>query len=445
MRKMSENNETERSSRIPGFYKLSQDDRREKVKEFSDLSVEDVELLKQTCQVLSDAGGENFYIENVIGVMQVPIGVATNFKVNSKDYLVPMAIEEASVVAAASNSAKACLKNGGFFTSSTGPIMIGQIQAVEIDDPEAARFRVYENKKKIIDIANEQDPILVKFGGGCRDINVKVVESITGPMVITELLVDCRDAMGANAVNTMAEAVTPLIEEITRGRVYLRIISNLADKRLVRARAIFTPEELATNNMSGENVIDGIIEAYAFADADPYRAATHNKGIMNGISAVVLATANDFRAVEAGAHTYAARTGFYSSLTTYEKDLDGNLVGTIEIPMAVGLVGGVTRIHPVAQVAIKILGVKTADELASVIASVGLAQNIGALRALATAGIQKGHMRLHARNIAADVVNKAGMTGEKAEELIDRIRQKMVEDRKVRYDRAEELLKEFTN
>ncbi|MFW9994838.1 MAG: hydroxymethylglutaryl-CoA reductase, degradative [Candidatus Odinarchaeota archaeon] len=433
---------TEKTSRIPGFYKLSQDERREKVKEFAGLSAEEVDLLKQTSKVL-EAGG-NFYIENVIGVMQIPLGVATNFRVDGKDYLVPMALEEASVVAAASNSARACLNNGGFFTSTTGPIMIGQIQAVEIDDPEAARFKIYENKDRIIELANAQDPILVNFGGGCRDINVKVVEAITGPMVITELLVDCRDAMGANAVNTMAEACAPLIEEITGGRVYLRIISNLADKRLVRARAVFTPEELATGDINGEDVIDGIIEAYAFADADPYRAATHNKGIMNGISAVVLATANDFRAVEAGAHTYASRTGFYSSLTTYEKDIDGNLVGTIEVPMAVGLVGGVTRIHPVAQIAVKIMGVKTADELARVIASVGLAQNIGALRALATTGIQRGHMKLHARNIAADVVKKAGITGEKAEELVEKIRQKMTEERKVRYDRAEELLKEYT-
>ncbi|MHA1448309.1 MAG: hydroxymethylglutaryl-CoA reductase, degradative [Candidatus Hodarchaeales archaeon] len=349
--------------RIPGFYKLTNDERREKVREIVGLTETELEILKKSCQVLDDTGG-NFYIENVIGVMQVPLGVATNFLINGKEYLVPMAIEEASVIAAASNSAKACREKGGFFTSNTGPVMIGQIQAIDVEDPDAARMRIYENKEKIIGLANEQDPILLKFGGGCRDINVKVIETITGSMVITELLVDCRDAMGANAVNTMAEAVAPVIEEITGGRVYLRIISNLADKRLTRVRAVFTPDELKTADIEGDDVITGILEAYAFAEADPYRAATHNKGIMNGISAVVLATANDTRAVEAGAHAYAAKDGYYSSLTTYERDIDGNLVGTIEIPMAVGLVGGVTRIHPLAQIAIKILGVKTADELA---------------------------------------------------------------------------------
>ena len=390
----------EKSSRFSGFYKLNIEERIQKVKEFSNLSDTDCEVLRNTLGVMKD----NYFIENVIGVMQVPLGVATNFKVNGKDYIVPMAVEEASVVAAASNSAKVTLEYGGFFTSNTGPVMIGQIQCVNIIDPFGAKMRILENKAEIIAKANEQDPILVIFGGGCRDINVKVIDSLTGPMVITELIVDCGDAMGANAVNTMAEACAPLIERITKGRVFLRIISNLADKRIVRARAIFSKKELATDTMSGEDIVDGILEAYAFAEADPYRATTHNKGIMNAISAIAVATANDWRAIEAGCHAYAARNGTYAPLTTFEKNSHGDLVGTIEVPLAFGLVGGATRIHPIAQIAVKIMGVKKAVELAEVAAAVGLAQNFGALRALASTGIQAGHMRLHLKNQAYTVI-----------------------------------------
>ncbi|HDN05456.1 MAG TPA: hydroxymethylglutaryl-CoA reductase, degradative, partial [Candidatus Bathyarchaeota archaeon] len=314
--------------------------------------------------------------------------------------------------------------------SSTPPIMIGQIQAVGIKDPYAAKMRVLAAKEEILKKANEQDPVLVSVGGGAKDLDAKVIHTTKGPMVITELHVDCRDAMGANAVNTMNEAVAPLIERITGGRVYLRIISNLATKRLARAWCVVPKEAVG-----GEEVVDGIVNAYAFAAADPYRAATHNKGILNGIIAVIIATCNDHRAIEAGAHAYAARNGRYTTLSMWEKNENGDLVGSIELPMAVGLIGGAVRTHPIAKIAIKILGVKTANEFAEVLAAVGLAQNLGALRALAHEGIQRGHMSLHARNIAV----AAGATGE----LIDLVAEKMVEERKIRMDRAKELIEQY--
>ena len=308
--------------------------------------------------------------------------------------------------------------------------MIGQIQAVDISDPFAAKMKILSAKKEILKKANEQDPMLVSVGGGAKDLHVKVIDAKTGPMVITELHVDCRDAMGANAVNTMAEAVAPMIERVTGGRVYLRIISNLAVKRLARAWTVIAKEALG-----GEEVVDGIVEAYNFAAADPYRAATHNKGILNGIIGVVIATGNDHRAIEAGAHAYAARTGNYGPISFWEKNRDGDLVGSLELPMAVGTIGGATKVHPTAKVALKILGVKSANELGEVMAAVGLAQNLGALRALAHEGIQRGHMSLHARNVAIT----AGASGD----LIDLIVEKMVEERKVRMDRAKELLEEY--
>ncbi|MFB0514813.1 MAG: hydroxymethylglutaryl-CoA reductase, degradative, partial [Candidatus Bathyarchaeia archaeon] len=346
---------------------------------------------------------------------------------NKRDYLIPMAIDEPSVVAAASYAAKMARQGGGFYTSSTPPIMIGQIQAVDIKDPYAARMQVIQAKEEILKKANDQDPVLVSVGGGAKDLDAKVIHTTQGPMLITELHVDCRDAMGANAVNTMAEAVAPIIERVTDGRVYLRIISNLATKRLARAWCIVPKEAIG-----GEEVVDGIVNAYAFAASDPYRAATHNKGILNGIIAVIIATCNDHRAIEAGAHAYAARNGCYTTLSTWEKNENGDLVGSIELPMAVGLIGGAVRTHPIAKIALKILGVKTANEFAEVLAAVGLAQNLGALRALAHEGIQRGHMSLHARNIAV----AAGATGE----LIDLVAEKMVEERKIRMDRAKELI-----
>ncbi|WP_048198544.1 hydroxymethylglutaryl-CoA reductase, degradative [Methanocella arvoryzae] len=421
----------EKSSQISGFYKLPPQERLAKVKELAGLTDEEAAVIGATGALKWEQVDR--MVENVIGVIPVPLGVAVNFRVNDKDYLVPMAIEEPSVIAAASNAAKMAREKGGFKTSSTGPVMRGLIQVTEVKDPFSARLEVLAAKDKIMELANAVDPILVKFGGGCKDVEAYVREVPNKPghtMLIVHLIVDCRDAMGANAVNTMTETVGPHIEKITGGKVYLRIISNLADRRLMRAKAVFGKEAIG-----GENVVDAVIKAYEFALADPYRAATHNKGIMNGISAVTLATGNDTRAIEAGAHAYAAITGTYRPLTTYEKNADGDLVATIELPLAVGLVGGATASHPTAKANVKILGVKTATELGEVMAAVGLAQNFAALRALATEGIQRGHMQLHSRNVAI----QAGATGD----LIDRVAEAMVKEKKVRADRAKELLEEF--
>ncbi|MFX0015774.1 MAG: hydroxymethylglutaryl-CoA reductase, degradative [Promethearchaeota archaeon] len=429
------------NSRISGFFRKSPKERQDIIQKLCNLSQEDIDYIKQSTLIL-DRAGQGHYIENTIGVMQIPLGIATNFTINGVDYLIPMAIEEASVVAAASNSAKIARAGGGFFTSSTAPIMIGQIQLINVPDPHNAREKILEKEKEIVELANKQDPILVKFGGGCQGIQVKVLtDTIHGTMVITELLVDVRDAMGANAVNTMNEAVAPILEKITDGESLLRIISNLADRRLVRARAIFKSDELNTKEMKGTEVVNGILHAYAFAEADPYRCSTHNKGIMNGIDAVAIATAQDWRAIEAGAHTYAAvkTPGKYSSLTTWEKNGNGDLVGTIEIPLAVGLIGGVARIHPLAQISFKILGLSVpggALKLAEIMAAVGLAQNFGALRALATVGIQAGHMKLHARNLAASMGAKG--------EIIDKVVEKISERRlKVTFDSVKEIYEEI--
>jgi len=371
-------------------------------------------------------------IENVVGVVPIPLGIAVNFLINDRDYLIPMAIEEPSVVAAASHAAKLARPSGGFKASSTEPLMIGQIQIVRPHSPRDAEKHILGSKKELLDIANEKDPMLVSKGGGAKDLRVRVLPSFTGTMVIAELLVDCRDAMGANVVNTMAESIAPMIEKLADGKANLRIISNLADKRVARASVRITKEALG-----GEAVVDGIVDAYAFAAADPYRCATHNKGVMNGVTAVCLATGNDTRAIEAGAHAYAARTGHYSPLTRWSKDENGDLEGSIEIPVAVGIIGGITAVHPTAKICLKILAVKTARELGEVMAAVGLAQNLAALRALATEGIQHGHMSLHARNIAA----MAGAEGE----MIDQVAAAMVSEKKVRLDRAKELVVELAD
>ncbi|MDH5690564.1 MAG: hydroxymethylglutaryl-CoA reductase, degradative [Candidatus Bathyarchaeota archaeon] len=417
-----------KTSQVSGFYKLTPKERMKYVKDFADLTDEEVKILQSTGSLEMELADR--MIENVVGTFPLPLGIAMNFLINGRDYLIPMAIEEPSVVAAATYAAKMARTKGGFFTSSTDPVMIGQIQAVDIRDPFAAKMKILSAKKEILQKANEQDPMLVSVGGGAKNLDVKVIDAKTGPMVITELHVDCRDAMGANAVNTMAEAVAPMIERITGGRVYLRIISNLATKRLARAWTVIAKEEVG-----GEEVVDGIVEAYNFAAVDPYRAATHNKGILNGIIGVVIATGNDHRAIEAGAHAYAARNGQYTPLSVWEKNRDGDLVGSLELPMAVGTIGGATKVHPTAKVALKILGVKSANELGEVMAAVGLAQNLGALRALAHEGIQRGHMSLHARNVAIT----AGASGD----LIDLVVERMVEERKVRMDRAKELLEEY--
>jgi len=417
-----------KTSQISGFYKLTPQQRLQHVKDFADLTDEETKVLQQTGAL--DMELANRMIENVVGGFTLPLGIAMNFVINNKEYMIPMAIEEPSVVAAATYAAKMAREKGGFYTSSTDPVMIGQIQAVDIQDPFAAKMKILQDKKELLQKANDQDPMLVSVGGGAKNLEVKVIDSKTGPMVITELHVDCRDAMGANAVNTMAEAVAPMIERLTGGRVYLRIISNLAIYRLARAWAVIPKDAVG-----GEEVVDGIVEAYNFAATDPYRAATHNKGILNGIIGVVLATGNDHRAIEAGAHAYAVRNGHYGTLSYWEKNSDGDLVGSIELPMAVGLIGGATKVHPTAKVAVKILGVKSANELGEVMAAVGLAQNLGALRALSHEGIQRGHMSLHARNVAIT----AGASGE----LIDLVVEKMVQERKVRMDRAKELVEEY--
>ncbi len=414
------------TSRISGFYKLPPADRLKAVAEQAGIGQEEISQIDAGLQL--DQADK--MVENVIGMFQIPLGIATNFVIDGREVLIPMATEEPSVIAAASNGARMARVGGGFKTSSTGPVMRAQIQAVGIADPFGARAEILIHKEELMKAANDKDPMLVKFGGGVLDIEAYVVESRVGPMVVAHLIVDCRDAMGANAVNTMAESLAPQIEQITGGRVYLRIISNLADKRLARAKATFKAEEIG-----GPEVVDGIIQAAALAEVDPYRAATHNKGIMNGITAVVLATGNDTRAVESGAHAYAAVGGRYRSLTRYEKNKDGDLVGTIELPVAIGLVGGATRVHPVAKSSVKILGVKTADELSRIIAAVGLSQNFAALRALASEGIQRGHMSLHAKNVAVQAGAKCDM--------VEVIAARMAAERRISVDRAIELMKEL--
>jgi hydroxymethylglutaryl-CoA reductase len=391
-------------------------------------------LNKEEIKILSNKGtlgkiGERM-IENVIGTMPLPLGIATNFLINGKDYLIPMAIEEPSVVAAASNAAKLAREKGGFKTNSTEPIMIGQVQLVNISNLAKAKLNILKNKKKILEIANKKDPFLLKLGGGAKDIELREIKTEEGKMLILHLLVNVKDAMGANVVNTMTEAISPLLEKITGGKTLLRIVSNLATYRLASAQVVFSKEAIG-----GENIVDGIVRAYLFAKSDHYRCATHNKGIMNGIDAVLLATGNDFRAVEAGAHAFAAITGRYLPLTQWRKNKNGDLVGTIKLPLAVGTIGGATNVHPTAKINLKILGVKTAKELAEVIASVGLAQNFAALRALVKEGIQRGHMSLHAKNVAM----AAGARGK----TIDEIAEILVKEKRVRIDRARELLKEI--
>jgi hydroxymethylglutaryl-CoA reductase len=416
-----------RGSNLGSFYKLSVEERLRIVQEYSGLSDEEVHTLKTGVLPIPSA---QRMIENVVGILPVPLGIAVNFLVNDKDYFIPMAIEEPSVVAAASHAAKIARAKGGFKTSSTEPIMIGQVQLMKCPSPRDAEKAILSSKQDILNKANQQDPTLVSKGGGAKELRVRILPSLAGTMVIAELLVDCRDAMGANVVNTMAEAVAPMLEKLTGGNANLRIISNLADRRIATGTALFGKKDLG-----GEDVVDGIVQAYAFAAADPYRCATHNKGVMNGVTAVCLATGNDTRAIEAGAHAYAARTGHYSPLTRWSKDENGDLEGFIEIPAAVGMVGGITAVHPAAKISLKILRVKTAKELGEVMAAVGLAQNLAALRALAAEGIQRGHMSLHARNIAA----MAGAEGD----MIDMVAAAMVQEKKVRLDRAKELVTEI--
>jgi hydroxymethylglutaryl-CoA reductase len=414
------------TTRVPGFYRLTPKERFDIVTEGKGLTEEETKSLSGSHALSMDLADS--MIENVVGQIGIPIGIATNFKINGKEIFIPMATEEPSVVAAASNAAKATYENGGFFTSMSGTIMRGQIQVLDVADPYTAKAKIFENKDEILQHCNKKDPTLVSLGGGAIDLEINIIQTTNHTMLIVHLIVDTKDAMGANAVNTMAESVTPIIESITGGRVLLRIISNLADLRLVRARAVFSAEALG-----GKEIIKNIVSAFEFADFDPYRAATHNKGIMNGISAVVLASGNDTRAVEAGAHAYASKNGQYTSLTKWEINADGNLSGSIELPMAVGIVGGATKTHPVARASLKIMGINSSEELAGCIASAGLAQNAAALRALSAEGIQRGHMSLHARNLAV-------MAGAKTFE-IDKIVAQAIEEKDLRYDRILEITK----
>ena len=419
-------------SRIPGFYNLNHTERQDSLQEKIRFSHQEMDILRGINGL--DIEQANHMVENVIGIYSLPLGIAMNFQINGQDVFIPMVIEEPSVIAGASFMAKLAREAGGFIANSSAPEMIGQIQVINIFDVEKSRQDILINKEALMARINEIDPILKKLGGGPKDIEVRIIDdSPIGPFLIVHLIYDVRDAMGANAINSAAEALSPSIEKITGGKVNIRILSNLTDKRIARASCTIPVENLSFDNFQGEDVRDGIINAWAFAAVDPYRAATHNKGIMNGVDAVVIATGNDWRAIEAGAHAYAARNGQYTSLSTWGKDKEGNLIGTIEMPMAVGIVGGATRVHPTANLAIKLMGVQTANQLAEIIVSVGLAQNLAALRALATEGIQRGHMSLHARQIAI----AAGAKGEEIESLATQL----VEENTIRIDRAQEILR----
>jgi hydroxymethylglutaryl-CoA reductase len=423
------------TSRIAGFYNLSLGERLEKLYESAGLSSDELAGFQNSGLTADQA---DHMVENAIGTFGLPLGIGLNFIVNGREVLVPMAIEEPSVVAGASFMAKLVRACGGFTVITSAPEMIGQMQVLEVKDLMAASMKLHEHKDRLLAEVDSIDPLLKKFGGGARDLEIRIIEdSPIGPFLVVHLIYDVRDAMGANAVNTACEKLAPHIEQITGGRVHLRILSNLADRRLAKASCTILLKELAFTNadgrtFTGEQVRDGILEAWAFAAADPYRAATHNKGIMNGVDAVVIATGNDWRAIEAGAHAYAARDGRYTSLSTWGKDANGNLAGELEMPMAVGILGGAIKVHPAAKASLKLMGVKT--ELAGIITSVGLAQNLAALRALATEGIQRGHMSLHARQVAI----AAGATGDQ----IEKIAAQMVGEKTVRIDRAEEILKE---
>src|SRR6185436_7829650 len=421
------------TSRISGFYNMTLAERHATL---ADVALQTPKnLLPFTTGGLTPEAADHM-IENVIGLYSLPLGIALNFQVNGKDMLVPMTLEEPSVVAGASFMAKLARAGGGFQAKTTEPHMIGQMQVLDLPNVHLAQLSLLEHKEELLAEADAVDPVLKQFGGGARNLEARVInDSPIGPFLVVHLIYDVRDAMGANAVNTACERLAPHIEAITGGRVHLRILSNLADHRLARARCTIPVSELAFGDFPGEKVRDGIIEAWAFAASDTYRAATHNKGIMNGVDSVVIATGNDWRAIEAGAHAYAARSGRYTSLSTWGRDKDGALVGTLEMPMAVGIVGGATKVHPAAQASVKLMGVVRASELAEIIVSVGLAQNMAALRALATEGIQRGHMSLHARQVAI----AAGATGD----LIERVAARMVVEKVVRIDRAEEILKEM--
>lgn len=426
-----------KSSRIPGFYKKTVEERRELLQEALDFSDGELSALSSGEALPIETADK--MIENVIGTFPLPLGLGLNFLINGKDYIIPMAVEEPSIVASASHIAKIVRDSGGFQTEASERIMIGQIQVVGCADYDRAKQAILDAKSDLIEAANAAYPSIVQRGGGATDLDVRILNdspsSNYGKMLVLHLYINTCDAMGANIINTMVESLAPTIEDITKGKVYLRILSNFADRCVAKASCVIPPKLLATGEYSGEEVRDGVVHAFEFADSDPYRAVTHNKGIMNGIDPVVIASGNDWRAVEAGAHAYASRYGSYRSMTKWSVDEDGNLVGELELPMSIGIVGGAIRVHPISQLAHKILRTESASELAQVIVAVGLAQNLGALKALVTDGIQKGHMALHSRSVAI----AAGATGE----MIDIIAQELVKSKEIRVGKAKELVEQY--
>lgn len=426
------------TSRLPGFYKVTVDERREMVSDVTGISEQEMETCLEAGGL--DADTADKFVENVLGTYALPFGVALNVRVNGVDYVVPMVVEEPSVVAAASNASKMIRAGGGFVAESDPAIMIGQVQLVDVSDTQSAKEKILAHKAEILTIANRAIPGLVERGGGARDVEVRRLGTPEDKMIVVHLLVDCKDAMGANLVNSVAEGVAPYLASLASAKVGLRILSNLCDRRCVRVKCRVPAQELATETLAGEVVVDGIVNASRFAELDPYRAATHNKGIMNGVDAVVIATGNDWRAVEAGAHAYAARSGQYAPLAIWRKDVDEEnnvfLRGEIEFPLALGTVGGTLRVHPAARMALRMLGTQSASDLSTIAASVGLASNLAALRALATDGIQKGHMALHARSVAV----AAGATGDQ----VARVAQMIVEARDITLDGAKRALEAVT-
>ncbi len=414
-----------KDSSISKFFEKSRKHRLDIVKNFASLSKEEIEVLENSSGGITFDNADKM-VENAIGTFSLPLGIATNFRINDEDYLIPMVIEEPSVIAAASKAAKIARIKGGFKVDADESLSIGQIQVLNVD-PKLAIPKITESSKKILDLANSKSNTLVKMDKGAKEVSCREIQTDSGIMLIVELLIDVGDAMGANITNSMCEAVAPLIEELTGGKTLLRILSNYATRRLVRATAVFDKD-----GVGGEDVVNNIILAYQFAANDTHRAVTHNKGIMNGVIAVANATGQDSRAIEAATNAYAASSGKYSSLTEWSKDEEGNLIGKLELPMSVGIVGGIVNVHPIAKICTKILGITSAKELAGVITVAGLAQNFSALRALATEGIQKGHMKLHARNLAV-------AAGAKAEQ-IDEIVQKMIHENTISLNRAKELL-----
>jgi hydroxymethylglutaryl-CoA reductase len=383
------------------------------------------------------AEAANQMIENAVGLYALPLGIAQHFIINGKPVLVPMAIEEPSVIAGVSYMAKLAQAGGGFRASATAPEMIGQIQLLDLADLAAAEALILMHKDELLASLHGLHPTIEALGGGAKDLQVRqIATSPIGHFLVVHLIYDVRDVMGANAVNSTAERLAGPLEALTGGRAHLRILSNLADRRLAKSEVTIPTRALTFGTFGGEQVRDGILEAWAFAAVDPYRAATHNKGIMNGIDAVVIATGNDWRSVEAGAHAYAARSGHYTSLSLWEKTENGDLHGTLELPLAVGITGGSIQADPSAHANLKLLGAKSSEELAGIIASVGLAQNLAALRALATEGIQRGHMRLHARQVALSAGAEPAQVAPLAEQL--------VREDNIRIERAQEILREWS-